>query len=97
VAADEADVCLTHRDSFSHGDEYLFFLINKKEQEMTDTEGRKVDAEIAKLIAETSKLVSETSKVIAETAKLNKETFWHPMALATGLVLAVGAVVKFIL
>lgn len=57
---------------------------------MTDTESRKVDAEIAKLIA-------ETSKVIAETAKLNKETFWYPMALATGLVLSIGAVMKFIL
>jgi hypothetical protein len=57
---------------------------------MTDSEGRKVDAEIAKLIAETSKLVSEA-------AKLNKETFWYPMALATGLVIAVGAVVKYIL
>lgn len=50
---------------------------------MTEVESRKVDAEIAKLIA--------------ETAKLNKETFWYPMALATGLVIAVGAVVKYIL
>ncbi|SFV88771.1 hypothetical protein MNB_SUP05-SYMBIONT-5-769 [hydrothermal vent metagenome] len=50
---------------------------------MTDQQGKKVDAEIAKLIA--------------ETAKLNKETFWYPMALATGLVLSVGAVMKFIL
>jgi hypothetical protein len=57
---------------------------------MTDTEGRKADAEIAKLIA-------ETSKVISETAKLNKETFWYPVALTTGLVIAVGAVVKYIL
>lgn len=50
---------------------------------MTDTQSKKVDAEIAKLIA--------------ETAKLNKETFWYPVALATGLVIAVGAVVKYIL
>ena len=50
---------------------------------MTDAQGKKVDAEIARLIA--------------ETAKLNKETFWYPMALATGLVIAVGAVVKYIL
>lgn len=57
---------------------------------MTDTEGRKADAEIAKLIA-------ETSKIMAETTKLNKESFWHPMALATGLVLAVGIAMKFIL
>ncbi len=50
---------------------------------MTDTQSKKVDAEIAQLIA--------------ETAKLNKETFWYPVALATGLVIAVGAVVKYIL
>lgn len=53
---------------------------------MTETDARKTDAEIAKLIA--------------ETAKLNKETFWYPVALATGLVIAVGAVgavVKYIL
>lgn len=54
---------------------------------MTEIEARKIDAEIAKLITE----------LMAETAKLNKETFWYPMTLATGLVIAVGVVVKFIL
>jgi hypothetical protein len=53
------------------------------DKKMTDENAKKVDAEIAKLIA--------------ETAKLNKETFWYPMALATGLVIAVGAVGKYIL
>ncbi|SMM98063.1 hypothetical protein SPONL_1813 [uncultured Candidatus Thioglobus sp.] len=43
------------------------------------------------------KLEVDIVKIMAETAKLNKETFWYPMALATGLVVAVGAVVKFIL
>ncbi len=57
---------------------------------MSETEARKMDAEIAQIIANTLKLG-------VETAKLNKETFWYPMALATGLVLAVGAVVKYIL
>ena len=57
---------------------------------MTDTEVKKLEADIAETMANTMKLG-------AETAKLNKETFWYPMALATGLVLAVGAVVKFIL
>ena len=35
---------------------------------------------------------------MSETAKLNKETFWYPVAvaLATGLIIAVGAVVKYI-
>ena len=50
---------------------------------MTEQQGKKVDAEIAKLIA--------------ETAKLNKQTFWYPMALTTGLVLAIGSIIKFIL
>jgi hypothetical protein len=50
---------------------------------MTDLEMRKLEVDIA--------------KVMSETAKLNKETFWYPVALATGLVIAVGAVVKYIL
>ncbi|MBE8189833.1 MAG: hypothetical protein HAW58_02965 [Candidatus Thioglobus sp.] len=57
---------------------------------MTQSESIKMDAEIAQIIANTLKLG-------AETAKLNKETFWYPLALATGLVIAVGAVVKFLL
>ncbi len=57
---------------------------------MTDTEVKKLEADIAETMANTMKLG-------AETAKLNKETFWYPMALATGLVIAVGAVVKYIL
>ena len=57
---------------------------------MTDIEVKKLEVDIAETMANTMKLG-------AETAKLNKETFWYPMALATGLVLAVGAVMKFIL
>ena len=57
---------------------------------MTDTEVKKLEADIAETMANTMKLG-------AETAKLNKETFWYPMALATGLVIAVGAVVKYII
>ena len=57
---------------------------------MTDIEVRKLEVDIAETMANTMKLG-------AETAKLNKETFWYPMALATGLVLAIGAVMKFIL
>jgi hypothetical protein len=57
---------------------------------MKDTENRKMDAEIAQIIANTIKLG-------AETAKLNKETFWHPVALAFGLVIVVGTAVKYFL
>jgi len=68
-----------------------------------DKEERKMDAEIAEIIANTIKLGAETAKinnealkVSNEALKINKETFWYPMALATGLVIAVGAVVKYI-
>jgi hypothetical protein len=57
---------------------------------MKDTENRKMNAEIAQIIANTIKLG-------AETAKLNKETFWHPVALAFGLVIVVGTAVKYFL
>jgi len=57
---------------------------------MTDIEVKKLEVDIAETMANTMKLG-------AETAKLNKETFWYPMALATGLVIAVGAVVKYII
>ncbi len=57
---------------------------------MTDVENRKLEADIAKVMADIMKLG-------AETAKLNKETFWYPMALSTGLVIAVSAVVKYVL
>jgi hypothetical protein len=67
------------------------------DKKMSETEARKMDAEIAQIIANTIKLGAETAKLNKETAKINKETFWYPMALATGLVIAVGAVVKYIL
>ncbi len=41
--------------------------------------------------------MADIMKLGAETAKLNKETFWYPMALSTGLVIAVSAVVKYVL
>jgi hypothetical protein len=64
---------------------------------MTDTEGRKLEADIAETMANTMRLGAETVKLNKESAKLNKETFWYPVALTTGLVIAVGAVVKYIL
>lgn len=50
-----------------------------------------------KLEVDIAEVMANTRKLGAETAKLNKETFWYPLALATGLVIAVGAVVKYIL
>lgn len=55
---------------------------------MTKLEEKRIEVSIAETIANTAKLN-------AETAKLQKETFWYPLALATGLILAVAAVVKY--
>lgn len=58
--------------------------------EMTTAELEKIHVEIAKLMA-------ETSKINAEATKLNRETFWYPMAVATGLVGAVAAITTLLL
>jgi hypothetical protein len=55
------------------------------------------ELELKKLEVDILETMAQIKKLGAETAKLNKETFWYPMALATGLVIAVGAVVKYIL
>ncbi|PRP71522.1 hypothetical protein BUE93_05855 [Chromobacterium amazonense] len=41
--------------------------------------------------AELEKIHAEIGKLMAETAKLNKETFWYPVAIATGLLAAATA------
>jgi hypothetical protein len=60
----------------------------------------KLMAETMKLSAETSKLNAESMKLYAESGKLTKEIFWYPMAIATGLVIAVatftGVVIKLL-
>ncbi|WXT99377.1 MAG: hypothetical protein Ctma_0074 [Catillopecten margaritatus gill symbiont] len=52
---------------------------------------------LEKLEVDIAEVMAATRKLGAETTKLNTEIFWYPMALATGLVLAVGAVVKYLL
>lgn len=53
---------------------------------MTDAQIEKIHAEIAKLMA--------------ETAKINKESFWYPVFISTGLIGTVATltalVIKFI-
>lgn len=60
---------------------------------MTADEYREIDANIAKVIAETAKIneeilrsIEERMKIAAETKKINKETFWYPLLIASGLV-----------
>jgi hypothetical protein len=59
---------------------------------MTPEEIEQVHANINKLMAETMKLSAETTKLHAEAGKLTRETFWFPMAIATGLVVSVATV-----
>lgn len=67
--------------------------------DMNELNIARINAEIAKLMAETQKLndesvklTSESSKLKAESHKLTRETFWYPVAVASGLVGTVAAV-----
>lgn len=46
------------------------------------------------------KIHAEIAKLMAETAKINKESFWYPVFISTGLIGAVATitalVIKFI-
>lgn len=64
---------------------------------MSQSELEKVHAEIAKLIAESIKLNEEARKFKAETGKITREMFWYPMAVATGLVVAVASATTLVL
>lgn len=68
--------------------------------DMTPEEIEQIHANIQKLMAETMKLQAEQAKLHAEAGKLTKEMFWYPMAVATGLVVAVatamGVIIKLL-
>lgn len=66
------------------------------EQNVNTIEFEKIHAEIAKLMAETSRINEESRKVAAETVKLQRETFWYPMAITSGLAGAVAAIITLI-
>jgi len=53
--------------------------------DMNELNTNKINAEIAKLMAETQKLN-------AEAGKLTRETFWYPVAIASGMIGAVATV-----
>jgi len=40
------------------------------------------------------KIEAEIAKLMAETAKLNKETFWYPLVVSSGIIAAVATIVK---
>lgn len=49
----------------------------------------------SKIHAEIAKLMAETQKLNAEAGKLTHETFWYPVAIASGMIGAVATVTVF--
>lgn len=60
------------------------------QNDMTGTEQERIHDEIAKLMAETAKLN-------AEARKFGRETFWYPVAIASGMVGGVAAITAIII
>ncbi|MBJ9975538.1 hypothetical protein IAE35_07025 [Pseudomonas sp. S75] len=54
-------------------------------------------AEAEKLHVEIAKLMAETRKLNAEAGKFSRETFWYPVAIATGLIGTVATVTTLII
>ena len=64
---------------------------------MTNAELEKIQIEITKLAAETRKLVAEAGKLTAEAGKMTRETFWYPVAIASGMIAATVAVTTLVI
>ncbi|MEN4527374.1 hypothetical protein RM160_21995 (plasmid) [Pantoea agglomerans] len=58
--------------------------------DMNELNSNRINMDIAKLMAETQKLN-------AEAGKLNRETFWYPVAVSTGMIGAVATVTVLIM
>ncbi|MEN4559681.1 hypothetical protein ABEG45_23280 [Pantoea agglomerans] len=58
--------------------------------DMNELNSNRINVDIAKLMAETQKLN-------AEAGKLNRETFWYPVAVSTGMIGAVATVTVLIM
>ncbi|WLH39952.1 hypothetical protein [Pseudomonas sp. FP2254] len=53
----------------------------------------RIFAEVSRMNAEISRMNAEQNKLHAESLKITCETFWHPVAIATGFYAAVGTVI----
>ncbi|WP_411387492.1 hypothetical protein [Pseudomonas sp. MPB03] len=57
-------------------------------------------AELEEVHVEIAKLMAETKKLNTEAGKMTRETFWYPVAIATGMIGTVATVttllIKFI-
>jgi len=58
--------------------------------DMNELNSNRINAEIAKLMAKTQKLN-------AEAGNLNRETFWYPVAVSTGMIGAVATITVLIM
>lgn len=54
-------------------------------------------AELEKVHGEIAKLMAETKKLNAEAGKMTRETFWYPVAVATGLIGTVATVTTLLI
>ncbi|WP_206600942.1 hypothetical protein [Rouxiella badensis] len=64
---------------------------------MSDETMNMDNAQSEKIHAEIAKLMAETQKLNAEANKFNRETFWYPVAIATGMIGAVATVTALII
>ncbi|MVV48952.1 hypothetical protein EJA72_11960 [Pseudomonas sp. PB120] len=54
-------------------------------------------AELEKVHVEIVKLIAEQRKLNAEAGKMTRETFWYPVAVATGLIGTVATVTALLI
>ncbi|WP_434658272.1 hypothetical protein J3P96_19845 [Pseudomonas sp. R3-56] len=54
-------------------------------------------AELEKVHVEIATLMAETKKLNAEAGKMTRETFWYPVAVATGLIGTVATVTTLLI
>lgn len=57
------------------------------------TTADKLHADVSRIHAEIDRMNAEQSKFRAESLKITCETFWYPVAIATGFYAAVGTVI----
>ncbi|WP_339535645.1 hypothetical protein [Pseudomonas hunanensis] len=55
------------------------------------------EADLEKTHIEIVKLMAETRKLNAEAGKMTRETFWYPVAIATGLITAVATITTLLI
>ena len=64
-----------------------------EEHNKPQTTADKMNAEVSRILAEIARMNAEQHKLHAESLKITCETFWYPVAIATGFYAAVGTVI----